>query len=310
MCSRGMTRPRADPVTEEPTILLGVGATKAGTSWLYEHLSAHPECHLRAVKELHYFDTLENRGFGRQMRDHTAQARQLMARVQVTTGPERERLLQRLADVLDWMGVISARKADDAAYLRYLAGGGRRGRRIVAEITPAYALLPEERLRRIAGMAADVRFLYLMRDPVARLWSQLRMMAAREARRAEAVPELALSMLEEVLGGGRKGAVARGDYRAALARLNAAVDPRRLMVLFQEELFSAPGLERLSTWLGIRPQPGNFTRRVHEGVPVILPEAQRQRVRDFLQPQYDYVARHYPDRIPASWRQNMGEDAT
>jgi hypothetical protein len=36
-----------------------IGATKAGTGWVYQYLRAHPECHMRTLKELHFFDTLE-----------------------------------------------------------------------------------------------------------------------------------------------------------------------------------------------------------------------------------------------------------
>ena len=35
---------------------LGIGAQKAGTTWLHEQLRAHPAIHLPARKELHYFD--------------------------------------------------------------------------------------------------------------------------------------------------------------------------------------------------------------------------------------------------------------
>lgn len=35
---------------------LGIGAQKAGTTWLYENLRIHPELYLPAGKELHYFD--------------------------------------------------------------------------------------------------------------------------------------------------------------------------------------------------------------------------------------------------------------
>lgn len=35
---------------------LGIGAQKAGTTWLYENLRMHPELYLPVPKELHYFD--------------------------------------------------------------------------------------------------------------------------------------------------------------------------------------------------------------------------------------------------------------
>ena len=35
---------------------LGIGAQKAGTTWLHENLRRHPELFLPEEKELHYFD--------------------------------------------------------------------------------------------------------------------------------------------------------------------------------------------------------------------------------------------------------------
>lgn len=35
---------------------LGIGAQKAGTTWLHDNLSAHPELFLPAAKEVHFFD--------------------------------------------------------------------------------------------------------------------------------------------------------------------------------------------------------------------------------------------------------------
>lgn len=39
-------------------LLLGIGAPKAGTTWLYDYLSTHPEVHVPRTKELHYFNVL------------------------------------------------------------------------------------------------------------------------------------------------------------------------------------------------------------------------------------------------------------
>jgi len=309
MCFRATTRPRADRVGGEPTILLCVGATKAGTTWLYNHLSAHPECHLRAIKELHYFDTLESGAFDRQLKLQIAFAQKLMRQVDRAKGASRDRALQKLADVNEWAEVLDRRVENIPAYLAYLEAG-RAARPVVADITPAYGMLPEARLRQMVEMAPDVRFLYLLRDPVSRLWSQVRMMAARAAKVLNAVPDLAFSMLDEVLDGRRKGALERGDYAATLERLGAVVEPKRLMVLFQEEMLSMPGLERLCRWLGIETRPGDFAARVLAGPDLAMPEAQKARARAVLRPQYEYVARHYAERLPASWRRNMGEDVT
>src|SRR5947207_15861690 len=40
---------------------LGIGAARAGTTWLHSNLRRHPQIWLPPVKELHYFD-LQRRG--------------------------------------------------------------------------------------------------------------------------------------------------------------------------------------------------------------------------------------------------------
>ncbi len=54
--------PRAPGVGRGPDFL-GIGAQKAGTTWLHECLRRHPEVYLPPEKELHYFDERQYRSF-------------------------------------------------------------------------------------------------------------------------------------------------------------------------------------------------------------------------------------------------------
>nr|WP_241427583.1 sulfotransferase [Fertoeibacter niger] len=284
--------------------MLCVGAAKAGTTWLYNHLAGHPDCHLRSIKELHYFDAVENNGYGHQLRVQQAAAEKLSRRM-VKSGAT-DRLAEKLRDVLDWIRILKQRRDDRAAYLAYLAEG-RGTRRLVADITPAYALLPEARLRDMACMAGDVRFVYLLRDPVSRLWSQVRMMAERAAKAADAVPDAAFALMERVLRGeDAGGALSRGDYVGAITRLRAAVAPQRLMLLTQDDMLTAPGLARLCAFLGIGVRAADFGHRVHEGAALAMTADHRARAQVLLMPQYEFVARQFP-ALPEAWRRNMGE---
>lgn len=56
---------------------LGIGAQKAGTTWLFENLRCHPELFLPAHKELHFFDLHMGRG----MRYYRAQFEQAAGRL-------------------------------------------------------------------------------------------------------------------------------------------------------------------------------------------------------------------------------------
>lgn len=289
-------------MTTEATILMCVGATKAGTTWLFRHLSAHPDCHLRTIKELHYFDTVEVGGYDRQIALKVAEFDAVEAK-----GPgDRPWMHKRkLRDLADWAAVLEHRAEDAAAYLGYLMQG-RGDRRVVGDVTPAYALLPVERLRRIAGLSGDVRFVYLIRDPLARLWSHVRMLAARAARGLGDLAAKAHGLMDRALSGDLPAATERGDYAGALARLDAAVAPSRLLVMFYEDLMSRSGGERLHGFLGIGATEPNFDRRVHEGVALELEAGHRARALAYLRPQYDFVARRFP-ALPENWRRNMGE---
>ncbi len=287
----------------EPTILICVGATKAGTSWVYDHLAGHPDCYLRSVKELHYFDPPESGLSRMQARANAADITRMTARLAGANPGQSLHLLRRIADMAAWNAVLDRGSGDLEAYRGYLTEG-RQGQRVVADVTPSYALLPVAALRRLVDVAADVRILYLMRDPVARLWSHVRMLAQREAKPGQDIAVLAEARMERALAGDDLYFGGRGDYRSSLDRLRAAFQPARLLAMFTEELMTAPGLARLWAWLGIGPGPVDFENRVHAGVRLPLLPTHRDRARSALREQYDYVAKAFPT-LPSAWLDNM-----
>lgn len=286
-----------------PTYLICVGATKAGTSWLFDHLAGHPDCYLRTVKELHYFDPPESGLSRMQARTNTAEIARLTARLAGMGAEQAALIRRRIADRAAWNAVLDKGPDDLAAYRGYLTEG-LTTQRVVADVTPSYALLPVAGLRRLLGVAADVRIVYLMRDPVARLWSHVRMLAQREAKPGQDVAALAGARLDRALAGDDLYFGGRGDYKGCVERLHAVCYPGRLLVIFTEELVTLPGVARLWAFLGIGPGPVAFDNRVHEGVPLPLSPTHRDRARAALRAQYDYVAKATPT-LPSAWSANM-----
>jgi hypothetical protein len=283
------------------TVMLGVGATKSGTSWLYRYLADHPECHFRTIKELHYFDGLEKGGLSAQAEDRRREAAAIQARID--EGRQGKGAAARLADRRDWIGVLAKGGEDLAAYLGYL-DAGRERQAVVGEVTPAYALLPEDRLRAMSTMGGrDVRFVYLMRDPVARLWSHVRMIAGRRSPDGTVVRRRCDRIFDRTLEGLESQIEARGDYRAALEKFARAIDPARLLVLVLEELTGGTALARLCAFLGIAERAPDLAP-VYAGQPVPMRPAQVRAARDWLAPQYDYVAERLGYR-PAGWAYDL-----
>ena len=155
--------------------MLGVGAQKAGTTWLYRYLQDSPEFAAGYRKEYHVFDTMDlpSESWSRNRNIRLAET----ALADLREGRPAD------AAVLHRMSMVG----NPAYYFDYFAALLQRetGRHVTADVTPAYALLPVERLREIRQEFADrgVRAVavFLMRDPVDRIWSQLRMQHQRTA---------------------------------------------------------------------------------------------------------------------------------
>ena len=274
-------------------VFLCVGAAKAGTSWLHRQLSAHPECYFRAIKELHYFDAIENGKLSDELKKHRDHQKALLARAR-TSGKLSGQTL--IADRAAWMDVLE-RGHDTQAYLDYLSNGAEG--RVVGEMTPAYALLPEARLSKMARMAPDVRFLYLLRDPVDRLWSHVRMIAARRDGQGRVTDRRCDRILGRAISGEETQIAARSDYAGALARLKAAVAPAKLLIEVFEDVVRDDGLARICDFLGIaRIAPDPLP--VHSGQPLAMTAPQRRAAMDWLRPQYD-AAHAALGRMPEGW---------
>ncbi|MCX7890345.1 MAG: sulfotransferase [Rhodobacteraceae bacterium] len=283
-----------------PTLLFCVGAARAGTSWAYRYLLRHPDCHLRSIKELHYFDTLEG-GQTAQRLAELRRERNALKRALREAGPDKPAwLVRQTADVEELIALTERGGEGRDAYLAYLDRGAE-GRRLVADLTPAYALLPEARLAEMAMLRPAVRFLYLMRDPVDRLWSHALLMASRRAAAGEDdLSPRAARILERALGGGEPEITRRGDYETALRKLARAVPSPHLMVEFSERLGEEAAQRRLCSFLGIGYRPAEGPEDAGGGPP----EALRQRAARALAAQYDFVGRmHGP--LPARWQASL-----
>ena len=283
-----------------PTLLFCIGAAKSGTTWLYNYLYAHPECHLRGVKELHYFDALDNGDMDRQMIDNLRRIEGARTRAEQSTETGDKLSFRALKDARDrqaWLKVQSGGHENAQAYLGYLMGG-RKDERVIADITPSYAMLSQARFATMDRLLPDVRFLFLMRDPLQRLWSHVRMVAAR--RRAGTDPnKAAAQVLKVTLAGEQQHIAARSDYAATITNLTAVVPAtRRLIMTFEEML--AGGITRICAFLGIADRPAQTDKVSHRGKDALLSAADRLKALAWLRPQYEFVT-EFLGGLPAGW---------
>ena len=275
--------------------LIGVGAQKAGTSWLYDYLGHHPEVAMSPIKELHYFDQRFRPDLcGRWAQDFERQTSAAIgALARGKTGSLSH--LQHLSDRVRM-------NVDPAAYLEYFDRLATHGRPVMGEVTPSYSLLPEQGFAEMRSMiiraGAEPRIVFILRDPAERFWSQCRFESSAD-RSIEAIYSQAL---------GDPQFLERTRYDATMARLRAVFRPQELLVLFYEDLFAKPAIERLCRFLGIAFAPPDATQRINASPQGSLVADKRKHLMEVFAPVYAFVEREFGAEVPSIWRQGLKAD--
>jgi len=294
----------APPFPRDATMFFCIGAQKAGTSWLHDYLSRSDEVHFSRNKELHYFDV--RAGLGQLSLKIRINAMHILAD---KLDPENRRLntsvVNRLRDAADLLSIYTGKGggADrHDPYLAYLLAG-RSKQPVVGDITPAYAILSPGDFSDMASIGG-AKFIFILRDPVSRMWSQVRMdVDAANSQDISADERMRLCierarMLQDI---GRLPNIERANYTRTIKNLEAAVHADRILYVFHEELFTGPATKQICDFLGIRHYAPEAEKRVNQGVSVPLPDDIRAIFRDAFAPQYDAMRARFGDRLPASW---------
>lgn len=249
----------------KPIFVLGVGAQKAGTTWLYQYLRSRGDIGMSVPKELHFFDRLYR--------------------------PE------MLPEVL----VNAPRPTrNDLASYRYRFMQMSQHRRVVGEITPSYATLLAEHFAEIRDLMArdfDLRIIFLLRDPVERVWSATKMRERHSERGADR-----LRLFREMLD--HPGTIARTTYDVTLDALETAFSPDQLFVGFFEQLFKEATIRTLCGFLTVLFMAGRYDEPVHQGATAAELEPELATVaRQRFAPTYDYCMNRFGiDFIESIWR--------
>ena len=264
---------------------LGIGAQKAGTTWLHLNLRRHPGVWLPPVKELQYFNEIY-------LRRHRAwtvpHRRRLSIRAlcrHIDKVPREKwnyRLIGLLADIIDaeisdeWYGQIFA-----------LA----RTQQICGEVSPAYSLLPDQGIEHILRLSPKVKIIFSLRDPIERNWSQIRMMSSRKSKEPGA-NLLRIAELPEV--------VQRANYPAIISRWSKFIPADRMLIIFMEDILNKPAelMARVCKFLDVKFKKELFPRLhkpAYVGKQLEMPPEVYGLLRDQLHPVYLEMSKLYPE---------------
>lgn len=262
-------------IFEEKTFLFGVGAGKSGTTWLHRYLSRRGDIFMPRPKELHYFD---------------AKYRPDMV------GPARKRRLKskKYKNAADpERGAESLH--DDHAYREFFRKRVPEDINVFGEITPGYALIGEQVYRKIRELFPHIRVIFLMRDPVERFYSHVRMNRNNRAARSLPPQEIA-----ELLNHPRYTELSA--YEHTIRALEAVFARDEIVYLFYETLFRDETVAALCDFLGVDYRPADFedvakSGGTHDPISPLLHE----RFMEKFQPTYRFCRQKFGADLPKQW---------
>ena len=252
-----------------------IGAQKAGTRWLFDQLAFHPDFWMPPIKELHYLNQSKRfLHFARPL--HETAGRSLRS-----ANRRRARAHERplVPEDIAWLEArmwLHKQPLDLDLYARLF---NPRGSRLSGDVCPPYAILSDDEARAVRARFPEARIVYLVRDPIERLWSQYCMILRRH-------PEDEPESLDTV-----KAFVERGTCRAHSAMRGAVErwrtgpdDPKFGLFFFDDLKTDAAGLRgRILTFVGADPEresaglPADHNRKAaYAKIPMTVP------VRDYL----------------------------
>ncbi len=215
-------------------LLLGAGAMKAGTTWIYDALNRHPGVHFCREKEIHYF-------YARHINSDilSDKARMRRAKAYLSFDPEvsaRPVLQRRVQWTANWLDAAPDGTLDDAWFNALFVHKG--DAQWIAEFSNLTALLPVEAWAGLQARTNKLRVIYTLREPMDRLWSHVRFHLKMQ-KASEKLEEWSLDELEHHI---RRGGdyMDHSNYVAALSRMQAALPPECLRVDFFDRIPADP----------------------------------------------------------------------
>lgn len=237
------------PIAEEKVFVLGVGAQKSGTTFLAKYLAAQPRADFGVRKEYHVLDALFLPLFGEFRDEAIDQVRHDLATDEPKLGPPRQ--------ILPFHMIATPQLY--FAYFNDLLSTNHV--RLTGDITPSYSALSVENLSWVrdefARRGISVRPVFLMRDPVYRLQSMVRMKFRNNGASPGPDEELAAVMAAHC----SDLDLARGGYHVTLQRLFEVFGREGVFVKLYEDFFTPAIAGELGRFLRMELTPPRLEQK-------------------------------------------------
>lgn len=272
--------------------IIGIGAQKAGTTWLSQKLGQHPHVWAPPFKEMQFFNHRYIEEHRSWLPWHFRRSKLVIQQGYDSRNEEMPEALRRYLDRMTrepmftnhWYKQAFAPAPDEA---------------LPMDVTPEYSTLPEEGVAFVAKFLPKAKFIYVIRHPVDRAISQLKMNITRAKRKPQTVSDWLNEIEDPVL-------LDRGDYATYVPRWSAHFGPDQLLILPFGQIAADPeGLMRqVEAFLDLPPyEYRKLDQKVFPSKPGLsVPEQARAALRAKLRPQFRFLEQTYGPEFNALLR--------
>ena len=232
----------------QKTFILGLGAPKSGSTWLYRYIDALPASNMGCRKEYRFWNSYFRDGSLKQRFNFY----RLMKWKHGLPTPDRSQFV-RLAMILR-----------AGYYERYFDGLVDDTTWLTGDISPSYMLPDADQLRevrtRLEKVGFRIKVIFLMRDPVERCLSGARMRKRNRDKGFETLSDAAA--VQAIFR--TEGVAARTRYDRTIAAVEQVFDPEDVFMSLYEELFTPAQVDRLSAFLGVPANHDMISQRFNQ----------------------------------------------
>ena len=288
---------------------LGIGSSRCGTSWLYRMLSESSYFWVPPIKELHYFDRSRQYPSPSYLADASplfrliSPARNNLHYKRYLIRSVGKFILKRDISRIQWGLMYFLGRIGDQWY-RNLFPVQTGENLLRGEITPAYALLDETDINKVKKINPGMKIIFLMRNPVARAWSQA---VHSGFAGKEDIESYSVQQFTQWLS---KGSVKRkNEFMRTIRAWETIFSSDQMFVGFYEEISHAPEtlLRNIFRFLGIFDfdlDPGLFKLRINANPKLEMPKAFKYAANLAFEKEIHAVAKHYGG-FANEWLQNL-----
>lgn len=219
----------------EKTFILGVGAPKAGTTWLHAYLDSQSRFNMGCMKEYHAWNELTIEEGNDFLIYHYGSIFSKRKLIPYTS--YRKYIRYKM-------------KSSPGFYGNYFSGLIKGQVDSTGDISPAYSTLSCSTLKvirkELEGVGFKVKVVFLLRDPFERCWSEVRMRLKKSKYDLNVLDVLKNIYFSRYF-------LLRTDYQRTIQAIESIFESKNIYYGLYEEMFLEENVERLSSFCGIIP---------------------------------------------------------